>query len=39
MISSAAQPLRCWFTMSDWRKTPQPIASDGIAFAAKARSA
>ena len=27
MISSADQPLRCWLTMSDCRKTPQPMAS------------
>jgi hypothetical protein len=39
MISSADQPLRCWFTMSDCRKTPQPIVRLGIALASNARSA
>jgi len=39
MISSADQPLRCWFTMSDCKKTPQPMARLGMALASNARFA
>ena len=39
MISSAAQPLRCWLTMSDWRNTPHPMARRRHGLGRKARSA